>query len=97
VSRLRTLSTAAATTLGLVVLFVVFIGFKDDTALVAALSAAGTVAAGAFAAVAAVGSMRAAAEIEYRDQDGVGHWQDTWKVATESPATFHQVGSNLAD
>jgi hypothetical protein len=188
VSRLRTHFVAAAITLGLVVLFVVFIGFKDDAALLAALSAAGTVAAGAFAAVAAVGSMRAAAEsgaaarrsheamartvrprvrpsaqrqdgtvlgtvrcepsrlavdvhvvwmpadrdpipsqldrlapgeaitidlelpdtapladaitmvwIGYRDEDGVGHWQDTWEVATESPVTFHQIDSQLVD
>lgn len=48
--------------LGVVVLFVVFIGFKDDAALVAALSAAGTVLAAGFAAIAAMGSMRAAAE-----------------------------------
>jgi len=48
--------------LAAVVLFVVFIGFKKDAALVAALSAAGTVAAAGFAAVAAMGSMRAAAE-----------------------------------
>lgn len=187
-SRLRTLSLSAAIALSLVALFVVFIRFKDDTALVAALSAAGTVAAGVFAALAAVGSMRAAAEsgaaarraqeamvrtvrprvrpsvqpqggtvlgtvrcepsrvatdvkvawmladrppstsqldrlapgeaitidlelpdtvaiadaisivwIEYRDEDGVGHWQDTWEVATESPVTFHQVDSQLVD
>jgi hypothetical protein len=35
--------------------------------------------------------------IEYRDGDRVGHWQDTWDVATESPDTFHQVDSQLVD
>jgi hypothetical protein len=48
--------------LGLVGLCAVFIAFRSDTALIGALSAAGTVAAAAFAAVAAAGSMRAAAE-----------------------------------
>jgi hypothetical protein len=62
VSRSRTLFTYALITFALVTLFAVFIGFRDNAALVGALSAAGTVAAGGFAAVAAVGSMRAAAE-----------------------------------
>jgi hypothetical protein len=46
----------------LAVLFVVFIAFKRDTALMTALSAAGQVAAAGFAAIAAIGAMRAAAE-----------------------------------
>lgn len=45
-----------------VALFVLIIGFRNDTALVGALTAAGTVAAAAFAAFAAMGSVRAAAE-----------------------------------
>ena len=43
-------------------LFVVIIAVREHTALVSALSAAGTVAAGVFAALAALGSMRAAAD-----------------------------------
>src|SRR5689334_8602822 len=62
VSRSRTLVVSGLMVLGVVALFVVFIGFKDDAALVAALSAAGTVLAAGFAAIAAMGSMRAAAE-----------------------------------
>ncbi|HSK98151.1 MAG TPA: hypothetical protein VK891_16110 [Euzebyales bacterium] len=46
----------------MVVLFAVFIWFRNDAALVGALSAAGTVVAGGFAAIAALSSMRAAAE-----------------------------------
>jgi len=49
-------------TLGLVVLFAVFIAFRNNAALIAALEAAGAVAAAAFAAIAAMGAMRAAAE-----------------------------------
>lgn len=52
---------SALVALGLVALFGVFIAVRDDTALISALSAAGTVAAGVFAAVAAFGSLRAAA------------------------------------
>jgi hypothetical protein len=51
---------SALIVLGLVVLFEVFVAVRRDTALVSALSAAGTVAAGVFAAVAAFGSLRAA-------------------------------------
>lgn len=60
--RSRILLTYTAWTVGLVILFVLFIAFREDAALVSALSAAGTVAAGVFAAIAAMGSMRAAAE-----------------------------------
>jgi hypothetical protein len=55
----------ALTVLGLVALVAlvaVFIGFKSDTALVGALEAAGAVSAAGFAALAVLGSMRAAAE-----------------------------------
>src|SRR5262245_24504748 len=62
VSRTRTLLIYGLWSLALVTLFAVFIGVKRDAALVAALSAAGTVAAAGFAAFAAMGSMRAAAE-----------------------------------
>jgi hypothetical protein len=62
VSRTQKLLVYGFWALAVVVLFAVFIGFKKDAALVAALSAAGTVAAAGFAAVAAMGSMRAAAE-----------------------------------
>jgi hypothetical protein len=62
VSRTRTLLVYGLFAAVIAVLFVVFIGFKRDAALVAALSAAGTVAAAGFAALAALGSMRAAAE-----------------------------------
>ncbi|HEX6685820.1 MAG TPA: hypothetical protein VF062_23795 [Candidatus Limnocylindrales bacterium] len=61
-SRYRNLVIAAFMVAAAVVLFVLFIGFRHDTALVGALSAAGTVVATGFAAVAAMGSMRAAAE-----------------------------------
>jgi hypothetical protein len=60
--RSHRLSLYAAVAATLVILFAVFIAFRHDTALIGALSAAGTVAAGGFAALAAVGSMRAAAE-----------------------------------
>jgi hypothetical protein len=62
VSRSKKLITALVMIAGIAALFVVFIGFKRDAALVAALEAAGTVAAASFAAMAAFGSMRAAAE-----------------------------------
>ncbi|NUO58472.1 MAG: hypothetical protein HOV71_15850 [Hamadaea sp.] len=52
---------SALIVVGLVVLFGSFIAVRDDTALIGAMSAAGTVAAGVFAAVAAFGSLRAAA------------------------------------
>lgn len=52
---------SALVAVGLVVLFGAFIAVRDDTALIGAMSAAGTVAAGVFAAVAAFGSLRAAA------------------------------------
>jgi hypothetical protein len=58
----RRLLIYALITGALAVLFVVFISFKRDTALMEALSAAGQVAAAGFAAIAAVGAMRAAAE-----------------------------------
>jgi hypothetical protein len=45
-----------------VALFAVIVAVREHAALVSALSAAGTVAAGVFAALAALGSMRAAAE-----------------------------------
>lgn len=61
-SRSRTLAAYGLTLLALVVVFGLFIGFRDNGALVGALEAAGTVAAAGFAAVAALGSMRAAAE-----------------------------------
>ena len=60
--RTRSLFIYVLWSLALVTLFAVFIGVKRDAALVAALSAAGTVAAAGFAAFAAMGSMRAAAE-----------------------------------
>jgi hypothetical protein len=62
VSRSKKLITALVLIAGLAALFAVFIGFKRDAALIAALEAAGTVAAASFAATAAFGSMRAAAE-----------------------------------
>ena len=46
--------------LGLFILFIVFIALRGDVLLVQALSAAGTVAAGVFAAIAALASLRAA-------------------------------------
>lgn len=60
--RPRTLVAYALVTIAVVVLFAFFIGFRRDVALVGALSAAGTVLAAGFAAMAALGSMRAAAE-----------------------------------
>jgi hypothetical protein len=62
VSRSKALIVYALTALGLVALFVVFIAFRRDAALIAALESAGAVTAAGFAAVAAMGSMRAAAE-----------------------------------
>jgi hypothetical protein len=62
VSRNRALATYAAVTAATVALFVVIVAVRENTALVEALSAAGTVAAGVFAALAALGSMRAAAD-----------------------------------
>jgi hypothetical protein len=62
VSRPKALIIYALIALGLVALFVAFIAFRRNAALIAALEAAGTVAAAGFAAVAATGSMRAAAE-----------------------------------
>jgi hypothetical protein len=52
----------ALSVLGVLALFAVFILFRDDAALISALSAAGAVAAAVFAAVAAFGSVRAADE-----------------------------------
>jgi hypothetical protein len=46
--------------LGVFILFMVFIALRGDVLLVQALSAAGTVAAGVFAAIAALASLRAA-------------------------------------
>jgi hypothetical protein len=62
VSRSRALLVYGLTVVTVVGLFAVFIGFRDDAALVSALSAAGTVLAAGFAAIAAIGSMRSAAE-----------------------------------
>jgi hypothetical protein len=62
VSRQRALVVYALVGAATVVLFVVIVAVREDTALVGALSAAGTVAAGVFAALAAMGSMRAAAD-----------------------------------
>jgi hypothetical protein len=62
VSRYRTYARNALIALGTAALFALFIVFRSDATLIAALSAAGTVAAAGFAAVAAVGAMRAAAE-----------------------------------
>lgn len=61
VSRFK-ISYYTLTVLGTVALFAVFIAFREDAALIGALSAAGAVAAAVFAAVAAFGSVRAAAE-----------------------------------
>lgn len=61
-ARYRSWITTGLVVVGLVVLFVVFIAFRDDAALIAALEAAGTVAAAGFAAVAGVAAMRAANE-----------------------------------
>ena len=62
VSRNRALLNYALVVGATVVLFAVIVAVRHDTALVGALSAAGTVAAGVFAALAALGSMRAAAD-----------------------------------
>jgi hypothetical protein len=62
VVRYRSWITTGLIVVGLVVLFVMFIGFREDADLVAALEAAGTVAAAGFAAVAGVAAMRAANE-----------------------------------
>ena len=62
VSRNRALLTYVLVVAATVAMFVVFVTVREHTALVGALSAAGTVAAGVFAALAALGSMRAAAE-----------------------------------
>jgi hypothetical protein len=62
VSRAKALILYALVAIGLVALFVVFITFRGNSALIAALEAAGTVAAAAFAAIAATAAMRAAAE-----------------------------------
>jgi hypothetical protein len=62
VSRAKALILYALVAIGLVTLFVVFIAFRGNSALIAALEAAGTVAAAGFAAIAAMGAMRAAAE-----------------------------------
>ena len=61
-SRTRALWTYVLVVTATVAMFVVFVAVREHTALVSALSAAGTVAAGVFAALAALGSMRAAAE-----------------------------------
>jgi hypothetical protein len=58
----RVLITYALMAVAVAALFALFIGFKRDAALVAALEAAATAAAAGFAALAAMGSMRAAAE-----------------------------------
>ena len=58
----RIFSIYAVSVLGVVALFAVFILVRDHAGLIDALSAAGTVAAAGFAAVAALGSMRAANE-----------------------------------
>ena len=60
--RAKTLMAVVLICLALVALFGLFVWFRRDSELIAALSSAGTVAAGVFAAVAAAGSMRAAAE-----------------------------------
>jgi hypothetical protein len=62
VSRARTSILYLGVAVATAALFAVLIVFRADAALVAALSAAGTVAAAGFAAVASLGSMRAAAE-----------------------------------
>ncbi|NUT34622.1 MAG: hypothetical protein HOV79_16280 [Hamadaea sp.] len=61
-ARYRTQLTAALFVLAAGTVFAVFITFRDDAALIGALSAAGTVLAAAFAAVAAYGSVKAAAQ-----------------------------------
>jgi hypothetical protein len=62
VSRNRALLNYALVVAATAALFVVIVAVREHTALVSALSAAGTVAAGVFAALAALGSMRAAAD-----------------------------------
>ena len=61
-SRNRVLLNYALVVAATAVLFVVIVAVRHHTALVSALSAAGTVAAAGFAALAALGSMRAAAD-----------------------------------
>lgn len=61
-SRANALLRYALIAIGLAALFVVFITFRSNSALIAALEAAGTVAAAGFAAFAAMAAMRAAAE-----------------------------------
>ena len=61
-ARAKALIVYALVVIGLAALFTVFIAFRRDAALIAALEAAGTVAAAGFAAIAATGAMRAAAE-----------------------------------
>ncbi len=62
VLRYRNLINYGLVAVATVALFALFIGFRNNTALVGALSAAGTVAAAGFAALAAFGSVRAANE-----------------------------------
>lgn len=61
-ARYRAQILAALLTVGAGTVFAVFIAFRDDAALIGALSASGTVLAAAFAAVAAYGSVKAATQ-----------------------------------
>lgn len=61
-SRLKTAVLYALSAIAIAALFGLFVTFRNDAALIGALSAAGTVAATGFAAIAALASVRAASE-----------------------------------